>query len=90
VATGIKMGFLLSFVLSLILQFVSYAIISPETFRAFSNPNVAAALFVMTLVNSAIVGALGAAGGLIGNRIFKKKEPKIASKQETGAEAQQP
>lgn len=74
VAVGIKIGLLLSFVLSFGFQLITNVIISPEIFGAFSNPNIGAAILLMTLLNSVILGALGAAGGFIGKIIFKKKD----------------
>jgi len=71
VATGVKRGFLLSFVLSLIYGIVNTAIFMPEAFTAVSDINVALAFVVLLLINAAIAGAIGAVGGFLGKRIFK-------------------
>jgi len=68
IATGVKRGLLLSFVLSLILSFASNAILSPQV---FDDINVVMALLVFSLIASLMCAALGAVGGLVGKRIFK-------------------
>jgi len=71
VVVGIKRGFLLSFVLAFIFALVNNLILSPGV---FNDPNVAAAVIIfLGLLPSLIGGALGAVGGVVGRRIFKKQ-----------------
>lgn len=73
-ATGIicgsvKLGFALAFILSLVFQIVVTSITQPV---ALSDPNYIAALLLMSAVNSAISGVLGAGGGLVGGHLIKR------------------
>jgi len=72
VAVGIKRGFVLGFVLSFVFAIVGLFIVSPESVRAMQDLNVAAAVLIMFLLFSVIAGVLGAVGGLIGGRVFRK------------------
>jgi len=67
-ATGVKRGFLLSFVLSLA---VSFAMTVAQAPQVLSDPNIVMALLMFSLVAAVICGGLGAVGGLIGKRVFK-------------------
>jgi len=69
VAVGIKRGFILSFALSFVFALVNALVTSPGI---FNDPNVIAAVVMLFLINSIIGGAIGAAGGFIGGRVFKK------------------
>ncbi len=71
VGTTVKRGFLLSFVLGFIFTFVNTMIFSPDFLKALGNSSVAMAFVLLTLINSAIGGVLGAIGGLFGKRILK-------------------
>ena len=68
VATGAKKGFLLSFVLSLVVSFVMNV---GGAFQILSDINIVMAVLMFSAVSAAIYGALGAVGGLIGKRVFK-------------------
>jgi len=70
VVTGIKRGFLLSFVLTFIYAMVNTWVFLPGV---FNDPNVVAAFIMFSLINSVIGGALGAGGGFVGGRVFKKQ-----------------
>lgn len=72
IVSGVKRGFLLSFVLTFIFVLLGSFILSSETLRAASNPNVAAAFVIIFVIYAAIAGALGAVGGFIGSKVFKK------------------
>jgi len=71
VATGVKRGFLLAFAISFLYLIISIAIRSQGTLDAMSNTNVLFAVILLTLINSAISGVLGALGGFLGKRILK-------------------
>lgn len=73
VAVGVKRGFLFGFALTLIFALIGVSILSPEMLRAFSDPNVGAAIAIIFLIYSAIGGALGAVGGFVGGKVFKKQ-----------------
>ncbi len=68
VATGVKRGFLLGFVLSLAVTFVMSVAEAPQV---LSDMNVVMAILKFSLFAAVICGALGAVGGLIGKRVFK-------------------
>lgn len=69
-AGGAKKGLVLGFVVSLVMLVLEAVIIfSPGV---FADPNVVAALIFMLLPFALISAALGAVGGLLGRRIFKK------------------
>ena len=71
VATDVKRGFLLAFAISFLYLIISIAILSQGTLDTMSNTNVLFAVILLTLINSAISGALGALGGFLGKRILK-------------------
>jgi len=66
---GIKNGLILGFLVSFVMLIVESIVIMPG---AFTNPNVAIAVILMVLPFAGISLAIGAAGGLLGKRIFKK------------------
>jgi len=67
---GIKKGLTLGFLVSFVMLVVEAIIIMPG---AFTDPNVVmAVLLMMALPWAGISVALGAAGGFLGKRIFKK------------------
>ena len=68
VATGAKRGFLLSFVLSLVVSFVMNV---GGALQILSDFNIVMAVLMFSAVSAAVCGALGAVGGLIGKRFFK-------------------
>jgi len=74
VATGVKRGFLLAFVLSIFYGIANIAIVSPENFRAvFADINVALTVILLLIILPSLIGgALSAVGGLLGKRMFKK------------------
>lgn len=71
VGTGVKRSFLLTLVLSLIFA----AVANYQSFEpALKDVNILAAVVIaFMLFPSLIGGALGAAGGFIGGKIFKKQ-----------------
>lgn len=76
VATGVKRGFLLGFGLSFIFAIIGTLALSPDQVNAMRDINVALAFIILALITSVIDGALGAVGGFIGGRVFKKpKKP---------------
>lgn len=67
---GIKRGLILGFLIAFIMVVLEAAIIQTG---AFVNPNVIMAIvLMMALPLAAISAGLGAVGGLIGKRLFKK------------------
>jgi len=67
---GVKKGLTLGFLISFVMLIVEAIIIMPG---AFTDPNVVmAVLLMMVLPFAGISVALGAAGGFLGKRIFKK------------------
>ncbi len=68
-ARGVKKGLTPSFAISLVMLTLEAVITLPG---AFANPNVAVAIILMLLPFALISAALGAVGGLLGRRIFKK------------------
>lgn len=71
---GIKKGLMLGFLVPFAMLIVEFIIIYPG---AFTNPNVAAAVAIMNVLPFAALSmGLGAAGGLIGRRIFKSEKGK--------------
>jgi len=70
ISGGVKNGLILGFLVSFIMLILESLVIMPG---AFSNPNVAMTVVVMTLPIAGISLALGAAGGFLGKRVFKKQ-----------------
>jgi hypothetical protein len=67
---GIKRGIILGFLISFVMLLLEAAIIQTG---AFSNPNaVMAVIIAMVLPFAAISAGLGALGGLVGRRMFRK------------------
>ena len=71
IAATVRRGFLLGFALSFALAFVSLAVFSPEAVMDLSHASIALAFLTITVINSAIGGALSAVGGLVGKKIVK-------------------
>jgi hypothetical protein len=68
---GVKKGTITSFVVSFLALLVEVVIMQSGT---FSDINVVMAVIIMMLLPWALISAgLGALGGLVGRRIFKKK-----------------
>jgi MFS family permease len=74
IVTGVKRGFLLGFILAIAFTIANMAILSPESFGALSDVNVALAFILLTLINALIAAVLAAVGGFLGKRILKKRE----------------
>ena len=69
---GVKKGTITSFVVSFLALLVEVVIMQSGT---FSDINVVMAVIIMMLLPWALISAgLGALGGLVGRRIFKKKQ----------------
>ena len=70
VAVGVKKGLMLGFLVSFVMLIVEIVVIQPG---AFANPNVAAAIILMMAMPWALISTgLGALGGFLGKRVFKK------------------
>jgi len=70
VSGGVKKGLSFGFLIPFIMLILESAVLQPG---AFANPNVVLAVVVMMVLPLAAISAgLGAAGGLIGKRVFKK------------------
>ena len=69
-ATGVKKGLILGFLISFVMLIVEALILMPG---AFSDPNVVMAILLMSALPFALISIpLGATGGLLGRRVFKK------------------
>ncbi|NWG10333.1 hypothetical protein HXY33_01065 [Candidatus Bathyarchaeota archaeon] len=68
ISARVKMGLILGFVVSLIMLIVEAFVIQPEV---FANPNIIAAVVLMSLPFVLLSATLGAIGGFAGKRLFK-------------------
>ena len=67
---AVKKGLMLGFLISFVMLIVEGVVLQPG---AFSNPNVAMTIIVMMALPLALISAgLGAAGGFLGKKVFKK------------------
>jgi hypothetical protein len=71
IISDVKRGLILCFVLSLVVGFITNAIIQGPN---MSDPNVLVVLPVLLLTDSIIAAGLGAVGGFVGKKFFKTKE----------------